>query len=117
MSEAELDLAKNAFIETFPRTFESKAGMLGVFVDDERTGRDPDFWTMYRDRVRAVTIADVQRVAQQWLDPDRLVVLVVGRWAEIAPGDAAGRANMDDLFGPATTRLPLRDPMTLDPIP
>jgi len=115
--DAELRTAANALIETFPRTFESKRGMLAVFVSDELTGRPADYWARFRQRVGAVTTADIQRVARSWLDPDGVVILAVGDWAAIAPGDLEGRASMGDVFGGRVTHLPLRDPLTLEPIP
>ncbi len=113
VSAEELNTAKDALIETFPRTFESKEAMLGVFVDDEMTGRDPDYWKTYRDRVRAVTANDVMRVAQAYLRPQEMAIVVVGKWEEIAPGDLEGRADMSAFFGGAVTHIPLRDPLTL----
>jgi zinc protease len=117
VTDGELDVAKNSFIETFPRTFESKPGMLAVFVNDERTHRPADFWQTYRDKVKAVTAADVQRVAKKYLTPEQMAVLVVGNWSEIAVGDGNKRASMADIFGGQSTSLPLRDPLTMEPIP
>jgi predicted Zn-dependent peptidase len=116
VTDDELVTATNAMIETFPRRFESKAGMLRVFVDDEITHRDPDYWTQYRDNVRAVTAGDITRVARQHLRPDDMVILVVGKWDDIVPGDLEGRADMSAFFGGAATHLPLRDPLTLQPM-
>ena len=114
VSSDELDTAKNSLIETFPRTFESKAGTLAVFVDDEMTGRDPDYWKNYRDNVRAVTAQDITRVARRHLRRDDMAILVVGLWDEIAPGDLDGRATMGEFFGGDVTHLPLRDPLTME---
>ena len=36
-----------------------RARRMGVFAADEYTKRDPSFWATYRDRIRAVTAADV----------------------------------------------------------
>lgn len=116
VSEEELVVAKNSFIETFPRTFESKPRMLGVFVDDELTHRAVDYWNTYRDNVRNVTADDIQRVAQKYLVPDEMALLIVGRWDEIAEGDPDGRADMSLFFDGQMSELPLRDPMTLEPI-
>jgi predicted Zn-dependent peptidase len=116
VSEDELATATNAMIETFPRRFESKAGMLRVFVDDEITRRDPDFWKQYRGKVRAVTAADITRVAREHLRAQDMAILVVGKWDDIAPGDLEGRADMSAFFGGMATHLPLRDPLTLEPI-
>jgi zinc protease len=116
VSDDELATAANALIETFPRRFESKSGMLRVFVDDELTGREHDYWARYRDRVRAVTPDDIMRVAQRYLPPQDMAILVVGNWEEIAPGDLEGRADMSLFFDGSVTHLPLRDPLTLKPI-
>ncbi len=116
VSAQELETSKNSFIETFPRRFESRQAIIGTFIDDEWTGRDRDYWETYREKVNAVTAEDVLRVAKEHLRPDRVVIMVVGNWSEIAPGDLEGRASMKDFFGGAVMRMPLRDPMTLEPI-
>ena len=112
----ELATAAGSLIETFPRRFESKAGMLRLFVDDELTGREPAFWQTYRDDVRAVTSDDIMRVTKKYLVPEDMAFLVVGRWGEIEAGDLEGRARMSEFFGGSVTHLPLRDPLTLEPI-
>lgn len=116
VSEEELRISKASFIETFPRAFESAAKIAGTFASDEILGRPASYWTDYRDRVQAVTAADVLRVATERLRPDDLVMLVVGPWEEIAPGDAGGRAAMDRFAGGEVTHLPARDPLTLEPV-
>ena len=116
VSKDELEIAQNSYIETFPRTFESKPGMLAVFVSDEITKRPEGYWKTYRDKIKAVTAADVQRVAQKYLDPQKMAFFVVGKWEEIAKGDLGGRATMNDFFGGKVTHLPLRDPLTLEPV-
>ena len=113
----ELETAKAAAIETFPRQFESKPAMLRVFVNDEWTDRPADFWQTYRDKVSAVTREDLLRVAKKHLDPEKMAVLVVGDWDEIAGGDLEKRASMAEFFGGKVTHLPLRDPLTLEPLP
>ena len=115
VSDKELETNQNALIERFPQRFESKAGMLRTFVNDERTNRNPDYWNRYRDNVRAVTTEDIMRVAAKHLHPDKMAILVVGVWDEIQRGDLDGRATMDEFFSGYVTSLPQRDPMTLKP--
>jgi len=115
VSDEELRISKASFIETFPRAFESAAQIAGTFASDEILGRPASYWADYRDRVQAVTADDVLRVAQAYLHPDDLVMLVVGKWEEIAPGDPAGRAAMDRFAGGEVTHLPTLDPLTLEP--
>ncbi|MEM7755551.1 MAG: pitrilysin family protein [Planctomycetota bacterium] len=117
VSEEELRTAQNSVIETFPRTFESKPAMLGVFINDEWTGRDPNYWATYRDRVKAVTRADIQDVANEYLRPENMAILVVGPWEDIYTGnvnevDPNRQASMAEFFDGEAQQIPLRDPMT-----
>ncbi|MFM8893050.1 MAG: M16 family metallopeptidase, partial [Planctomycetia bacterium] len=113
----ELETAKASVIETFPRQFESRPQMLRLFVNDEWTKRPADFWKTFRDKVRAVTPEEIQRVARAHLDPEKMAILVVGDWEAIAPGDLDKRASMNDFFEGRVKHLPLRDPLTLEPLP
>lgn len=122
VSEEELTTAQNSFIATFPRTFESKPAMLNVFISDEWTGRDPNYWTTYRDRVRAVTREDIQAMANEYLHPEKAAVLIVGPWDSIYDGnvnevDPDRRASMTEFFGGEARQIPLRDPMTQQELP
>jgi predicted Zn-dependent peptidase len=117
VTEEELETARLSLVETLPRRFESKPAMLAVFVNDEWTKRPEGFWQSFREQVEAVTPADIQRVAQKHLDPDSMAILVVGDWEAIAPGDLEERASMREFFGGQVTHLPLRDPLTLEPLP
>ena len=62
-----------------------------------------------------VTAAGVQEAMQRNLQPDRMVVLVVGNLDEIRQGHPDHEAAISD-FG-ELHRLPLRDPLTLEPQP
>jgi zinc protease len=121
VSAEELEVAKASLIETFPQRFASKPAMLGVFVTDEWTNRPEGYWETFRDRVKAVTAADVQRVAQKYLKPDQMAFMVVGNWSDISKGDPQGRADMAKLCAEygiaAPVMLPPRDPVTLEPVP
>lgn len=111
----ELETSKNSFIEVFPRNFSTAAQVAGVFAQDEFTKRAPDYWINYRDRIRAVTADEVQRVAQKYLQPDKLVVLVVGNIDEITKGnpDKPQYSLLKIARDGQIKRIPLPDPLTL----
>ena len=112
----ELEAAKASSIESFPESFASKSATLGVFVEDELTAKDANYWRTYRSKVQAVTKEDVLAVAKKYLVPEKMMILVVGKWSEIEAGDLEGRAKMSEFFSGKSTQLPLRDPLTLEPI-
>jgi zinc protease len=87
VSAEELATVKNQTIEMFPRIFASAKSIASTFASDEFTGRDPQFWETYRDKVKAVTVEDILRVARQYLHPDKLVILVVGNVDDILKGN------------------------------
>ena len=119
VSDEELNTTRKSFIDTFPENFASKAQTVGLFAGEEFTGRfaaEPDFWSTYRKKVAAVTREDVQRVAKKYLTPERLAVLVVGQKSEILLGHPTHPVQLPDLVGGKVTDVPLRDPVTLQPV-
>jgi predicted Zn-dependent peptidase len=116
VTPAELATAKASFVDTFPGRFDSVGVIVGTLLDDEYMGRPGDFWKKYQSRMAAVSVEDVQRVAKKYLHPDNLVFLIVGNWEDIVPGDADGRASMKEFHDGQSIALPLRDPLTLEPI-
>ena len=110
----ELATIKSNIVQTFPSSFASKAQAVGIFAADEYTHRDPGYWATYRDRIEAVTAADVQRVARTHLAPEKMVVLVVGDQKQIELGDPKHPVALGSLApGGKVETLPLRDPMTM----
>jgi zinc protease len=83
----ELETSKNASIGTFPLVFATAAQTAATFAQDEYTKRPADYWDTYRQRIAAITADDVQRVAQKYLDPSKLVILVVGNIDDITKGN------------------------------
>ena len=116
----ELETAKNSFIEGFPSRFPSASAIAGALAAEELTGRyqkDPAFFSQYAAHIAAVNADDVRRVARRLLAPSKLAVLMVGDAKEIALGDDKHDAKVATLAGGEPKKLPLRDPLTMKPMP
>ena len=114
VSPEELELARRSLVDSFPRRFESAQARAGIFANDAFLERDHGYWVRWREQIEAVTAEDVVAVAQKYLRPDQMVMLVVGIWDDIGPGDPEGRAKMADILNGEVTHLPERDPLTLE---
>ena len=115
VSEEELGNSIASFVETFTRNFSSARATATLFANDEYTGRDPEYLIRYRDRISTVTVEDVLRVAQEYLKPDQLLLLVVGNLEVIAAGDPENpEYSLDGLVGDVVSRILLPDPFTME---
>ncbi len=115
VSEEELATSKASFIESFTRNFASAGQTAGLFASFEQQGRDFDYLNTYRENMAAVTAADVMRVAQEYLHPDRLVILAVGNVDDMLAGDPDHPDVLLEGLAPAgnVQRIPLPDPLTM----
>jgi len=115
VEEDELTTSKNSFIQTFPNWFRTPIQTVSLYGQDELIARPHEYWTTYREKVSEVTHDTVKAAAQEHIHPDQLVVLVVGNIDEILKGHPDHPDASFEQFG-KLVRLPLRDPMTLEPL-
>lgn len=98
--EEDLRLAKDFITGSFPLSIETPQQVAGQVATTRLLGRPADYLERYRDRVAAVTAADVQRVAQALVHPERAVVVVVGDATQIRQKlTAFGPIRMFDVEG------------------
>ncbi|MDY6940650.1 MAG: pitrilysin family protein [Cyanobacteriota bacterium] len=81
----ELQYAQESTINSFVFNFTDPAQTLSRLMRYEYYGYPEDFIFKYQQGVASTTIEDVQRVAQKYLKPENLVILVVGNSDAIQP--------------------------------
>jgi zinc protease len=100
--QAELDKAKAYITLGLPGNFETTRGAAAEYRDLLAFDLPLDYYDSYIDRINAVTVADVQRVARRYIDLDHLAVVVVGDRSQIESGIRAlneGPIAIRDLWG------------------
>jgi zinc protease len=78
VAEEELERAKESIINSFVFRFTSRFGIVVQLLMLEFNGYPADYLDTLLDRYRAVTVADIQRVARQYLRPDAVTIFVIG---------------------------------------
>jgi zinc protease len=74
----ELTRVRNLQALGFPGAFETTTGMAAQLIDLVVYGLQESFFNEYVPKIQAVTAADVQRVARQHIQPDRVIVVIAG---------------------------------------
>jgi predicted Zn-dependent peptidase len=78
VSEAEMAEAKNSTINSFIFRYETKAAVMSQVMSLKLEGYPDNYLDTYIDNIRKVTREDVLAVAKKYLDPEKMMVLVVG---------------------------------------
>lgn len=78
VSQKEISDAKSYLTGVFPIRLETQEGLTDQLVQIKMLNLPDDYLQNYRERVQAVTIEDIQRVAQKYVKPDEAALIVVG---------------------------------------
>jgi len=82
----EFDAAVSYLAGSFPLRIETPGQIASQIALSRLLGRPLEHVTEYRERIRAVTPADVQRVAREYVRPEQAAIVVVGDATLVAPG-------------------------------
>jgi zinc protease len=102
VSDEELAKAKDEYLNSFVFNFDSRAKVVNRMMTYAYYGYPLDFTEKVKEGVEKVTKADVLRVAQKYLVPDKVQILVVGKQEDFdKPLSTLGKVNVIDITIPA----------------
>ncbi len=108
---AELKRAKDDLLNSFIFRYDSPEKVLNEQVTLAVYGYPSDFLERYRAGVEKVTAADVSRVAQKYIQPEKLAIVVVGNAPEIEPPlSNLGKVTTLDIAIPGAPKRPTGPP-------
>lgn len=117
VSDAELKVVKDSIMDAFPARFPNKQAIVNTLANEYLTGWPEGFYADFREKIQLVTKEDVQRVAKKYLDPEQMVLLVVGKASEAEAGDVKDHpGKLSEIAKLPMVQLPLRDPKTMKPL-
>ena len=85
VTQRELDYNKQSIIRRFPAGFETNGQISGQLSNLLIYGLPDSYFNDYITKIDGVTLADVNRVAQKYLDPDHMAIVIVGDRSVIEP--------------------------------
>ncbi len=85
VTQAELDTSKQSIINSFPSGFETVGQISGQLSSLVVYGLPDSYFNDYIQKINAVTISDVNRVANKYLDPSKMAIVIVGDKNVIEP--------------------------------
>jgi len=83
-SAEEMKQAKETIVNSFIHRWTDTSYALRQIMELEVKGRPADYYEKYVEKVQAVTAEDILRVSKKYLHPDNLVVVIVGKRADMA---------------------------------
>ena len=113
VSEKEIRDAKSYLTGVFPIRLETQEGLTDQLVQIKMLNLPNDYLQQYRDRVQAVTAAQIQEVAMKYVKPDEAAVIVVGDGAEVLDQIKPYAADIE-IYSTTGKRKSLDAPATTD---
>ena len=98
----EMSRSKSSLLNSFVFNFDTRGEVLNRQLDYLYYGYPLDFLDQYRGKIEAVTAPTLKRVANEYLQPDKLVQLVVGKGEDFGtPLTELGEVTEVDVTIPA----------------
>lgn len=110
ITKEELANAKESILNSFVFNFQNPSQTLSRLMRYEYFDYPQDFIFQYQEGIKATTVEDIQRVAQEYLDLDKVVILVVGNAASIqrSLSDLSSEVTFLDISIPQPVTMPIR---------
>ncbi len=83
VTKKELEDARDRFLNSLVFRYDSKQKILNERISNEYNGLSKDAFDKYVEELKKVTVSDIQEVAKEYLNPDKVQILVVGNADEV----------------------------------
>lgn len=84
VSDKEIGDAKSYLTGVFPIRLETQEGLVDQLVQIKMFGLPENYLEIYRERIQAVTVSQIQEVAMKYVRPEEAALVIVGDAAQLA---------------------------------
>lgn len=95
VSEEELKDAKNYLTGVFPIRAETQTGLTGLIVAQQLYDLPEDYLETYRGKINQVTLEEIEHVANKYISPEKLTMVIVGDAEEVLPQAKSYTENIE----------------------
>ncbi|NQV77530.1 MAG: insulinase family protein, partial [Lutibacter sp.] len=81
----ELEIVKATYVGSFVRNIEKPETVAGYALNIQTNNLPEDFYETYLTKINAVTIEDIQRVAQKYFSADNARIIITGKALDVLP--------------------------------
>ncbi len=100
VTQDELQNIKNYLTGSFARSLENPQTIANFAINIDRYNLPEDYYTTYLKKIDAVTLDDVQEMADKYITANNAYILVVGKGEEIIEGISKyGKLQHYDIYG------------------
>jgi zinc protease len=78
VSDEEMQVSQNSLVNSFVFRFESKDRLASEYMSLKLDGYPDNYFDTYIEKIKKVTKKDIQDVAKKYMDPNKMIVVVVG---------------------------------------
>ncbi len=93
-SVAEFETARDSYINNFIFQFDSPGEVVSRLMSLEYDDYPLDYYQKYLENIRSVTLDDIKRVAEKYLDPDSMSILIVADTSKFEKQDFTDFGNV-----------------------
>jgi hypothetical protein len=83
VSEKEIADAKSYLTGVFPIRLETQEGLIDQLVQIKMFGLPDNYLEIYRNKLQAVTIEEIQKVARKYVKPEEAAIVIVGDGSQL----------------------------------
>ncbi|MCS7258983.1 MAG: insulinase family protein [candidate division WOR-3 bacterium] len=77
ITKQELSRAQTFYLGNFPFNFDSMRERVNFLQDLELYGRELDFWDKFKEKIKALSVDQINSTAQKYLFPDNYLLVIV----------------------------------------